>query len=207
MTPYGDKDRVQYCCLTAPSHYMNQYWLIISKVQQTCFNVWWLRHLDSHVQKLLGSYRNKVGFWPDVADIKHDYTRVLPVLLIYWTRRPVNTWEIQALLVLKMCYRTWFWSQIKGTSNSLKFHKWPPYSCKNNFWSGRDIEISLLRQSCAIPRGTFYAADRLSGSTTDKSYGHFCVCGHLNMNKEATVRSVSLWRHRWHQQYNGFFIG
>ena len=39
MTPYGDRDLAQTlaqaiaCCLTAPSHYLNQCWLIISEVQ------------------------------------------------------------------------------------------------------------------------------------------------------------------------------
>ena len=38
VTPYGDKSgstlaQVMACCLTAPSHYLNQCWLIISEVQ------------------------------------------------------------------------------------------------------------------------------------------------------------------------------
>ena len=38
MTPYGNVDLgqlvlVMACCLTAPSHYLNQCWLIISKIQ------------------------------------------------------------------------------------------------------------------------------------------------------------------------------
>ena len=39
VTPYGDRDlgqhcQVMACCLTAPSHYLNQCWLIISEVHQ-----------------------------------------------------------------------------------------------------------------------------------------------------------------------------
>ena len=33
VTPHGDIDLGQHCCLTAPSHYLNPCWLVISKVQ------------------------------------------------------------------------------------------------------------------------------------------------------------------------------
>ena len=38
VTPYGDRSgsslaQVMACCLTAPSHYLNQWWLIINEVQ------------------------------------------------------------------------------------------------------------------------------------------------------------------------------
>ena len=56
-------------------HYLNQYWLIISEAQQTCFDVWGISILMCRHWKLSGFYQNKVGFWPDFADIKHDYTQ------------------------------------------------------------------------------------------------------------------------------------
>ena len=39
------------------------------------FDVWGISILMCRHWKLSGFYQNKVGFWPDFADIKHDYTQ------------------------------------------------------------------------------------------------------------------------------------
>ena len=46
--------QVMACCLTAPSHYLNQCWLIISKVQQysSDFNFTWESSAINHWNKL-----------------------------------------------------------------------------------------------------------------------------------------------------------
>ena len=72
------------------------------------------------------------------------------------------------------------------------FTKWPPYSCKNNFWSRRDIKIYSYRQRCAIPRATFWAVDGRSSSKTDGVMAIFVSGGHLNMNIEDNVQSLTV---------------
>ena len=48
----------------------------------------WVRQVVATVtqtlQKLFGFYQTEEGFWTDFADLKHDYTKVLPVLLIFY---------------------------------------------------------------------------------------------------------------------------
>ena len=43
--------QVMACCLTAPSHYLNQCWLIINKVQWSSFEGNFLRHTSATINK------------------------------------------------------------------------------------------------------------------------------------------------------------
>ena len=67
-TPYGDKRsgsmlaQVMACCLTAPSHYLNQCWLIISKIQWHSFEGNFTRDTSAiNHENLFENYMSKIS--------------------------------------------------------------------------------------------------------------------------------------------------
>ena len=106
------------------------------------------------------------NFWKSLMATKAGFKRVQPKLgYISWQQSHLHT--IHSIFVSSRYYQKW-----QNYSHSNIRAIWWNYdlvfrpmilkslvSCKNNFWSRRDIKIYSYRQRCAIPRATFWAVD------------------------------------------------
>ena len=130
----------------------------------------YLHHCNSTVWNNCSSNTTPVAFYKCLKQLTHWG----------WDKRAAifqntfsNAFSWMKMYEFRLRFRwSWFpgvpltiliWSQIKATSNSLNFQKWPPYWCKNNFWTSKDKKIRSGHKRCVRPMATFWAVDRRSG--------------------------------------------